>query len=39
MITETIGLDALPAMLEALRSNSSRTKVHVDPFAPASQAN
>jgi (R,R)-butanediol dehydrogenase/meso-butanediol dehydrogenase/diacetyl reductase len=32
MISETIGLDALPAMFEAMRGGSSHTKVHVDPW-------
>lgn len=31
MISETIGLDALPAMLEALRTDRSRCKVLVSP--------
>jgi len=31
MITDSIGLHALPAMLEALRSSSSHVKVLVDP--------
>ena len=33
MITETIGLDALPEIFEGLRSGSSQTKVHVSPWA------
>jgi threonine dehydrogenase-like Zn-dependent dehydrogenase len=33
MVSETIGLDALPDMLEALRAGCNQTKVHVDPWA------
>jgi threonine dehydrogenase-like Zn-dependent dehydrogenase len=33
MVTETIGLDALPDMLEQLRAGSNQTKVQVDPWA------
>lgn len=32
MITHTIGLDALPAMFEALRVGGPQTKVQVDPW-------
>jgi threonine dehydrogenase-like Zn-dependent dehydrogenase len=35
MVTETVSLDALPGMFEALRQGSSQTKVHVDPWAMA----
>lgn len=31
MITETIGLHALPQMFEDIRANAFQTKVHVDP--------
>ncbi len=33
MVTNTIGLDELPAMVETLRGSNAETKVHVDPFA------
>lgn len=33
MITNNIGLDALPAMIETLRGAHNETKVHVDPWA------
>lgn len=33
MISETVGLEALPAMLEAIRGGAAQTKVHVDPWA------
>jgi threonine dehydrogenase-like Zn-dependent dehydrogenase len=32
MITETIGLDALPAMIDALRANNTQAKVQVNPW-------
>jgi len=31
IVSKTIGLDALPAMIEAMRAGTSDTKVHVDP--------
>ena len=33
MVSRTIGLDALPDVLEALRAGASETKVHVDPWS------
>lgn len=33
MISETVSLDALPAMFEALRNGANQTKVQVDPWA------
>jgi (R,R)-butanediol dehydrogenase/meso-butanediol dehydrogenase/diacetyl reductase len=33
MVTETISLDALPAVFEALRGPTQQRKVHVDPWA------
>lgn len=33
MVTNTIGLDALPGMIETLRGPHNETKVHVDPWA------
>ncbi|ARR57352.1 alcohol dehydrogenase [Rhizorhabdus wittichii DC-6] len=35
MVSETIGLDALPSGFEALRTGSTQTKVHVDPWIAA----
>lgn len=32
MITKVVGLDALPAEIEALRAPNGETKVHVDPW-------
>ena len=32
MISETVGLDALPAMFEAIRAGAAHTKVQVDPW-------
>lgn len=32
MVTRVIGLDELPAMIEAMRTGVTETKVHVDPF-------
>lgn len=32
MISDTIGLDSLPAMFEALRGGAPQTKVHVEPW-------
>ncbi len=32
MVTETVGLDALPEVFESLRSGSAQTKVHIDPW-------
>jgi threonine dehydrogenase-like Zn-dependent dehydrogenase len=33
MVSDTISLDALPEVFEALRTGSNQTKVHVDPWA------
>lgn len=33
MVSRTVGLDAFPAMLEALRQGVNETKVHVDPWS------
>lgn len=33
MISRTVGLDAFPEVLEALRAGANETKVHVDPWS------
>jgi (R,R)-butanediol dehydrogenase/meso-butanediol dehydrogenase/diacetyl reductase len=35
MVSQTIGLDALPGMFEAIRGGAAQTKVHVDPWQAA----
>lgn len=38
MVSSTIGLEALPAMVETLRGANSETKVHVDPWRESAPA-